>query len=166
MWSIRKQMNKPKAESDLWIWRTGGGHRGGGRWAKWVKRSGWSRLLVMGQISHGDKKHRIWNSCWYWNSTLAVSTTNIWSCSLTTSYTGQSGSFMCQLHSNNLKILFIYSWETHRQRDRHRQREKQAPCGEPNVGLDPRTPRSRLELKADAQPLSYPGAPQIIFLKR
>ena len=38
------------------------------------------------------------------------------------------------------KILFIYSWETQRERQRHRQREKQAPHRDPDVGLDPRTP--------------------------
>ena len=53
------------------------------------------------------------------------------------------------------KILFIYSWDTERQR--HRQKEKQAPCGEPDAGLDPRTPGSRPEQKVDAQPLSHPG---------
>ena len=42
-----------------------------------------------------------------------------------------------------------------------RQREKQAPRGEPDVGLDPRTPGSRPKLKADAQPLSHPGVPII-----
>ena len=36
------------------------------------------------------------------------------------------------------KILFIH--ETERKRQRHRQREKQAPHGKPKVGLDPRTP--------------------------
>ena len=40
-----------------------------------------------------------------------------------------------------------------RERQRHRQREKQAPCEEPDVGLDPGTP------KADAQTLSHPGIP-------
>ena len=37
------------------------------------------------------------------------------------------------------KILFIYSWETHREREwqRHRQREKQVSCKEPDAGLDP-----------------------------
>ena len=44
-------------------------------------------------------------------------------------------------------------------RQRHRQREKQAPCRDPNAGLDPRTPGSRPEPKADAQPLTPPGAP-------
>ena len=34
------------------------------------------------------------------------------------------------------------------------------PAGEPDVGLDPRTPGSRPELKADAQPLRHPGAPK------
>ena len=46
-----------------------------------------------------------------------------------------------------LKILFIYSCETHRERQRHRQREKQAPCGELNAGLHPRTPGSQPEPK-------------------
>ena len=46
---------------------------------------------------------------------------------------------------------------------RHRQREKQAPCRNPDVGLHPRTLGSRPELKADAQPLSHPGAPKFLF---
>ena len=46
------------------------------------------------------------------------------------------------------------------ERQRHRKREeKQAPCREPNAGLDPRTPGSGPEPKADAQPLSHPGVP-------
>lgn len=44
-------------------------------------------------------------------------------------------------------------------RQRHRRREKQALCGEPDVGLDPRTLGSQPELKADGQPLSLPGIP-------
>ena len=47
--------------------------------------------------------------------------------------------------------------------DTHREREKQAPCREPNVGLDPGTPGSHPELKADAQPLSQLGIPRFIF---
>ena len=54
-------------------------------------------------------------------------------------------------------FLFIYSWETHKDRQRHRQREKQAPCREPDVGLDPGTPGSCPGPKADAQRLSHPG---------
>ena len=50
-----------------------------------------------------------------------------------------------------------------KQRQRHGQREKQATCGEPDVGLDLRTPRSCPELKADAQPLSHPGVPNMDF---
>ena len=45
---------------------------------------------------------------------------------------------------------------------RHRQREKQAPCRELDVRLDPRIPGSQPEPKADAQPLSYPGAPPFL----
>ena len=38
-------------------------------------------------------------------------------------------------------------------------REKQAPCWEPDVGLDPRTPGSRPGLKAGTKPLSHQGFP-------
>ena len=34
---------------------------------------------------------------------------------------------------------------------------KAGSLGEPDVGLDPRTPGSRPELKVDGQPLSLPG---------
>ena len=49
-------------------------------------------------------------------------------------------------------------------RQRHRQREKQAPVESPMwdliyVGLDPGVPGSIPELEADAQPLSHPGTP-------
>ena len=50
-------------------------------------------------------------------------------------------------------------------RERHRQREKQAPCREPDAGLDPRTPGSHPEPKADAQPLSHPGVPRTAILE-
>ena len=45
------------------------------------------------------------------------------------------------------------------EKQRHRQREKQAPWGEPDAGFHPRTWGSCPEPKADAQPLSYPGTP-------
>ena len=51
--------------------------------------------------------------------------------------------------------LFIHSWETQRER----QREKKAPCGEPDAGLNPRTLGSQPELKANAQPLSHSVVP-------
>ena len=41
----------------------------------------------------------------------------------------------------------------------HSQREKQDPRRELDAGLDPRTLGSQPEPKADAQPLSHPGAP-------
>ena len=43
--------------------------------------------------------------------------------------------------------------------DIERQREKQAPYWEPEVGLDPRTPGSHPGPKAGAKPLSHPGIP-------
>ena len=48
--------------------------------------------------------------------------------------------------------LFIHERHTERGRDTGRGRE---------MGLDPRTPRSRPEPKADAQPLSHPGVPSV-----
>ena len=48
-----------------------------------------------------------------------------------------------------------------RERGRDLEGEKQAPCGEPDVGLDPRMWGSHPEPKADAQPLSHPGAPNV-----
>ena len=58
-----------------------------------------------------------------------------------------------------LKILLI---ERHGKAETQK-REKQTPCKEPDVGLEPRTPGSQPELKADAQPPSHPGIPLIEF---
>ena len=46
-----------------------------------------------------------------------------------------------------------------RERRRYRQREKQAPCREPDVGLDPGISGSHPEPKIDAQPLIHAGVP-------
>ena len=46
------------------------------------------------------------------------------------------------------KNVFIYSQGTQRESQGHRQREKQAPCREPDVGLDPESPGSCPGLKA------------------
>ena len=61
--------------------------------------------------------------------------------------------------------LFIHETHTERERERqrHRQREEQAACRGPHAGLDPRTPRSCPELKADAQPLGH-QASQVLRL--
>ena len=39
--------------------------------------------------------------------------------------------------------------------------EAEGGCGEPDIGLHPRTLGLLPELKADAQPLSHPGAPRL-----
>ena len=52
---------------------------------------------------------------------------------------------------------------THTQRQRHRQSEKQVPCREPDVGIDPGTPESGPGPKAGTQPLSHPGIPLILI---
>ena len=44
-------------------------------------------------------------------------------------------------------------------REAETQAEKLAPCREPDVGLDPRTPWSRPGPKAGAQSRSHPGVP-------
>ena len=54
--------------------------------------------------------------------------------------------------------------DTEREKERHRQREKQAPCWEPNAGLDSRSPGSCPWPQAGAQPLSHPGVPPKISL--
>ena len=46
---------------------------------------------------------------------------------------------------------------------RKRQRHKQAPHREPDAGLNPKTPGSLLEPKADAQPLRHPGVPHFLI---
>ena len=51
------------------------------------------------------------------------------------------------------------------ERQRHKQRKKQAPCREPDVGLDPGTPGSCSGPKAGTKPLSHPGIPDTVFLK-
>ena len=58
------------------------------------------------------------------------------------------------------KFIYLFMRDTDRERgrERHRQREKQAPCGEPDAGLDPRTPGSCPEPKA-ALTAGPPGRP-------
>ena len=53
--------------------------------------------------------------------------------------------------------------DTHGEKQRNRQREKQAPRREPNVELDPRTLGSCPEPKADAQPLCHPNVQCLVF---
>ena len=53
--------------------------------------------------------------------------------------------------------------EREREKQRPRQREKQAPYREPDVGLNPGTPGSRLGLKAVLTHWATPGCPAIRF---
>ena len=61
--------------------------------------------------------------------------------------------------------FYLFMRETERQR--HKQREKQAPCRELGVGLDPRSPVSRITPWAEgcAKPLSHPGCPVFPILR-
>ena len=54
--------------------------------------------------------------------------------------------------------------DTEREAETLAEREKQVPCREPNVGIDPGTPGSHPGPKAGAQPLSHPGVPTYILL--
>ena len=65
--------------------------------------------------------------------------------------------------SSSLDFIHLFMRDTERETET-RQRKKQAPCGEPDAGLDPRTLGSYPEPKADAQPLSHPGIPIFLFL--
>ena len=68
--------------------------------------------------------------------------------------------------------MYLFMRDTHRDRERerlrererqrHRQREKQAPYREPDMELNPGTPGSCPEPKADAQLLRHPGIPIIM----
>ena len=76
---------------------------------------------------------------------------------------------MATVHHNFFKRFYLFIHEKHRERERereaeHRQREKQACCREPDPGLDPGTPESHPEPKADAQLLSHPGVPNFTVL--
>ena len=58
--------------------------------------------------------------------------------------------------------FYLFRSDTQREaetRDMGRERSRLS-IGEPYVGLDLRTPASRPELKADAQPLSHPVTPE------
>ena len=63
------------------------------------------------------------------------------------------------------RVWFVYLFFIH-ERHKQRQRENQAPCGEPDVGLHRRTLESHPELKADAQLLSHPGVPEECGLEK
>ena len=62
------------------------------------------------------------------------------------------------------KILFIYSWETQRESQRHTQREKQALHREPEVGRDPR-PRIKTWAEGRCSTAEPPGIPTDLFSK-
>ena len=53
--------------------------------------------------------------------------------------------------------------ERGRERQRPRQREKQASCREPNMGLDPGSPGSHPWAEGGAKPLSHLGCPSFFF---
>ena len=50
-----------------------------------------------------------------------------------------------------------------RERERHRQRERQAPCREPDVGLDPRSPGSGPGPKMALNHIAAQGSLQFRF---
>ena len=55
--------------------------------------------------------------------------------------------------------MYLFMRDTQRERQRNKRRKKEAPCREPDVGLDPRTLGSGPEPEADTQPRS-PRCPQ------
>ena len=60
--------------------------------------------------------------------------------------------------------FYLFIHKRHREREREAETQVEGEAGsmqEPDVGLDPRTPGSCPELKADAQLLSHPGVPPI-----
>ena len=53
--------------------------------------------------------------------------------------------------------IYLFMRDTVWERQRHRQRERQAPCREPDAGTQSQNSASCPEPKADTQPLSHPG---------
>ena len=84
------------------------------------------------------------------NRSLCIITLFIYS---TQGYQVSKLKFNLQALSKDLIYLFV----TDTQREAETWREKQAPRREPDVGLDPWTPGSCPEPKADTQPLSHLG---------
>ena len=77
---------------------------------------------------------------------------------------GSSHTFFFFYYYYFLKILFIYSWETQRERKAETQAEaEQAPCREPDVGLDPGSPGSHPELQAALNHCATRTAPLTFF---
>ena len=60
---------------------------------------------------------------------------------------------------------FFFSFIHERHRERQRQAEGEALHGEPDAGLDPGTPGSQPEPKAEAQPPSHPGVLTLTILE-
>ena len=56
------------------------------------------------------------------------------------------------------KIFYVFMRDPEREAETQAEGEAGSLWG-PDAGLDPRTPGSHPGLKADAQPLSHPGAP-------
>ena len=64
----------------------------------------------------------------------------------------------------DLSLLVLAPWLVQRAQGYFRERKKQAPRREPDLGLGPRTPGSYPGPKAAIQLLSHPGIPRIGFL--
>ena len=65
--------------------------------------------------------------------------------------------WIAQKVQNKIPTLLLFFKISKFVHEGHRQREKQASHREPGLRLNPSTQGLRLEQKADAQPLSYPG---------
>ena len=81
-----------------------------------------------------------------------------------THYTNKTSEILIVLFFSFVLRFHLFIHERHTERERLRQRENQGPHGEPNVEVDPGTPGSRPEPKADTQPPSHPGVPVVLFL--
>ena len=96
--------------------------------------SSWPRFSMPYQVFTSQINYLNSNPChtvYFWGTQLKA---------VTTVHSFNSYLAQCIRHCFFFfKILFINSWETQREWQRHRQREKQAPCTckEPDVGLDP-----------------------------
>ena len=72
---------------------------------------------------------------------------------------------LVQCHFLKKDFIYLFMRDTQTEAETQAEGEAASP-GETDVGLDPGTLGSCPEPKADAQPLSPPGVPKVIFLRR
>ena len=78
---------------------------------------------------------------------------------------GEKASFSLRFFKSIFLRFYLFIHERHTERGRDIGRGRSRLPMEPDMGLDPRTPRSRPEPTADPQPMSHTGVPRFIYFR-